>query len=135
MEYLISALDSFQPGWREKGYVEQFISIAKEIIIPSYPFLDARIENNKALFAKEWDQIVAALKEAHVFELFSPPEYGGKEASEQELYLMMELMGFASPGLGIPFLIRRKKVSIVTYLWVVHLLKMPEASPRQVWNL
>jgi hypothetical protein len=48
MENLVNILDSFQSGWRERKCVARFITILNELIIPSYSFLDARIENNKA---------------------------------------------------------------------------------------
>jgi alkylation response protein AidB-like acyl-CoA dehydrogenase len=113
MDNLVNIFDSFHPGWREKKYVNSFIAILKEWIIPTYSFLDTRIENNKAVFPKEWDQIISALKEANFFKLFVPPEYGGQKSSEQEIYFMMELFGYASPGLGIIFVSHGRAIDIV----------------------
>ena len=96
MDNLIRILDSFYPGWRERKYVDRFIAILKNRIIPTYPYLGSRIENNKAIFTEEWDQIISALKEAHFFNLFVPAEYGGQKSSDQEIYFMMELLGYAS---------------------------------------
>ncbi|HSB04267.1 MAG TPA: hypothetical protein VLK23_03665 [Thermodesulfobacteriota bacterium] len=53
MDNLIRILDSFYPGWRERKYVDSFIAIVKERIIPTYPYLGSRIENNKAIFPEE----------------------------------------------------------------------------------
>jgi alkylation response protein AidB-like acyl-CoA dehydrogenase len=113
MDNLISILDSFHPGWRERKYVDNFIAILKELIIPTYSFLDTKIENNRAIFPKEWDQIISALKEAHFFKLFVPPEYAGQKSSEQEIYFMMELLGYASPGLGIIFVSHGRAVDVL----------------------
>ena len=113
MENLVNIFDSFHPGWREKKYVNRFIAILKELILPTYSFLETRIENHQAVFPKEWDRIVSALKEAHFFKLFVPPEYGGEKTSEQEIYFMMELLGYASPGLGIIFVSHGRAVDIL----------------------
>jgi alkylation response protein AidB-like acyl-CoA dehydrogenase len=113
MDNLVKILDSFHPGWRERKYVDSFIAILKELVIPTYPFLDARIENNKAVFPGEWEQIVRALKDAHFFKLFVPVEYGGQKSSEQEIYLMMELLGYASPGLGIIFVSHGRAIDLI----------------------
>jgi alkylation response protein AidB-like acyl-CoA dehydrogenase len=83
------------------------------LILPTYSFLETRIENCQAVFPKEWDRILSALKEAHFFKLFVPPEYGGEKTSEQEIYFMMELLGYASPGLGIIFVSHGRAVDII----------------------
>ena len=113
MENLVNILDSFQSGWKERKYVARFTTILNELIIPSYSFLDARIENNKAIFPEEWSQIISALKEAHFFELFVPPEHGGTKSSEQEIYFIMELLGYASPGLGVIFVSHGRAIDVV----------------------
>ena len=73
MENLVNIFDSFHPGWREKTYVDRFIALLKELILPTYSFLETRIENSQAVFPKEWDRIISGLKEAHFFKLFVPP--------------------------------------------------------------
>ena len=67
MDALLNILDSFQSGWKEKKYVKDFFSILKEMIIPGYPFLESKIENHKAVFPKEWDQLMADFKGAQYF--------------------------------------------------------------------
>jgi alkylation response protein AidB-like acyl-CoA dehydrogenase len=113
MNNLLSILDSFQPGWKENQYVHDFKAILKEMVIPGYPFLEARIENQKAQFPKEWDTLIAALKEAHILELFVPRNYGGRKTSEKDIYCLMELFGYASPGLGIIFVSHGRAIDIV----------------------
>jgi alkylation response protein AidB-like acyl-CoA dehydrogenase len=113
MDNLINILDSFQPSWRERSYVDRFIQILRELVIPNYPFMEAKIENNKAIFPKEWNQIVSALKEAQIFKLFVPLEYGGHKRSEEDIYYLMELFGYASPGLGIIFVSHGRAMDIV----------------------
>jgi alkylation response protein AidB-like acyl-CoA dehydrogenase len=113
MDGLVNILDSFQTGWKEKKYVKDFFAILKEQIIPTYPFLDSKIENHKAVFPPAWDQIISALKEAHIFEQFVPVEYGGQKTFELDIYLMMELLGYASPGIGIIFVSHSRAIDIV----------------------
>ncbi len=115
MENLVKMLDSFQPGWRKKKTIDQFITILKEMVIPTYPFLEARIENNQAVFPDIWNQIISGLKETQFFRLFIPEEYGGQKSSEQEIYFMMELLGYASPGLGVIFVSHGRAVDLILH--------------------
>lgn len=113
MENLLSILDSFQPGWKKKAYVGDLIAILKEMVIPNYSLLETRIEDNKAIFPKEWDQIVSAFREAHIFDLLVPPEYGGRKSSEGDIYCLMELLGYTSPGIGIIFVSHGRAIDLV----------------------
>jgi len=113
MDNLVSILDSFQPGWRDKKYVDNLISVLKELIIPSYPFPEAKIENNQAVFSGPWPEIVSALEKAHIIELFVPPEYGGIKSSEEDIYYIMELLGYSSPAIGIMFVSHGRAVDII----------------------
>ncbi|MBM4305967.1 MAG: acyl-CoA dehydrogenase [Deltaproteobacteria bacterium] len=113
MDNLVKILNSFHPGWKERKYVDSFITILKEMVIPTYSFLDAKIENNRAVFPEEWSRILSALKEALFFKLFVPVEYGGQKSSEQEIYFMMELLGYASPGLGIIFVSHGRAIDVI----------------------
>ncbi|MGQ9648457.1 MAG: acyl-CoA dehydrogenase family protein [Thermodesulfobacteriota bacterium] len=113
MDNLVKILNSFNPGWKERKYVDRFISILKEMVIPSYSLLEARIENNRAVFPEEWSRIVSALKEAQFFKLFIPVEYGGQKTSEQEIYFAMELLGYASAGLGIIFVSHGRAIDLI----------------------
>lgn len=113
MDNLLNIFDSFHPGWSKRKYVEKFITILNEMVIPTYSFLEARVENNYAVFPEQWNQIVSALKEAKFFKLFVPVEYGGEKSFEQEIYFMMELLGYASPGLGIIFVSHGRAVDLI----------------------
>ena len=113
MDYLLNILTSFYPGWEKKKYVKNFLSLLKDWVIPTYNFLEVKIENNKAHFPKEWEEIVSGLKKAHIFKLFVPPEYGGEKTSEQEIYFIMELLGYASAGLGIIFVSHGRAIDII----------------------
>jgi len=113
MDTLLNILDSCRAGWKEKKYVKDFIAILREKVIPSYPLLESKIENHKAVFPKEWDQLISALKEANIFEQFVPLEYGGRKTSELDIYCLMELLGYASPGIGIIFVSHGRAIDIV----------------------
>jgi alkylation response protein AidB-like acyl-CoA dehydrogenase len=113
MESFIGILDSFQPGWKEKPYVNDLVGVLKEMVIPTYPFLESKIEDNRAVFPEQWDQILFALKGAHIFDLFVPTEYGGQKTSEEDIYYIMELLGYSSPGLGIVFVSHGRAIDMV----------------------
>ncbi len=113
MDNLLSILDSFKPGWKEKKEVKDFLAILEELIIPSYPNLETTIEDHKAVFPPEWDQITSGFKEARIFERFVPPKYGGQKISESDIYCLMELLGYASPAIGIIFVSHGRAIDIV----------------------
>lgn len=113
MDSLLNILDSYQTGLKEKKFVKDFYAILEEMVIPYYPSLEAKIEDHKAVFPKEWDQLISALKGAHIFEQFVPLEYGGKKTSELDIYCLMELLGYASPGIGIIFVSHGRAIDIV----------------------
>jgi alkylation response protein AidB-like acyl-CoA dehydrogenase len=113
MDALLNILDSCHAGWKKKKYVKDFIAILKEIVIPSYPLLESKIENHKAVFPKEWDQLISALKKANFFSQFIPVKYGGRKTSELDTYCLMELLGYASPGIGIIFVSNGRAIDII----------------------
>jgi len=113
MDNLVSVLDSFHNGWRNKAYVKDLITILKDLVIPTYPSMGVKIKDNKALFPAEWEQILSALRTSRIFDLFVPSQYGGRKASEQDIYLMMELFGYASPGIGVIFVSHGRAVDII----------------------
>jgi len=109
----LNILGSFNPGWKGKKWVDDFVCLLKETAIPAYSFLNVKIENNQAIFSREWPQIVTALKDVGIFKLFVPSEYGGLKASEEDIYLIMELLGYASPGMGVIFVSHGRAVDII----------------------
>lgn len=113
MDALLNVLDSYRNGWKEKKYVQDFAAILKETVIPSYPYLICRIENQKAVFPEIWEKLFAGLKQAGIFQQFVPPEYGGRKTSEMDIYCLMELLGYASPGLGIILVSHSRAIDIV----------------------
>ncbi|MFC1822679.1 acyl-CoA dehydrogenase family protein [Thermodesulfobacteriota bacterium] len=113
MNNLLKILDSFQAGWTQRDYVHDFAAILKEHVIPTYGFLRPKIESNRAVFPEEWDSILSALKGSRIFELFIPSEYGGQRIPEQDIYLLHELLGYASPGMGIMFVSHGRAVDII----------------------
>ena len=113
MDQLMNILGSFNPDWKRTTWVEDFVSLLKKTIIPSYSFLHVKIEDDQAVFSAEWSQIVAALKGMGLFRLFVPPAYGGIRGSEEDIYLIMELLGYASPGMGVIFVSHGRAVDII----------------------
>ncbi len=113
MDNLLSILDSFKPGWKGKQGLDDFLAVLERLIIPTYAILGNRIENHKAVFPPEWDQIVAGFGKAHIFERFIPQEYGGQKGSETDIYGLMELLGYASPAIGIILVSHGRAIDIV----------------------
>ena len=113
MDNLVRILDSFHRGSTQKEHIKSLIRIIKELVVPSYPSLEARIENNRAVFSAGWKEIFSALKDARIFAHFVPPEYGGMKALEQDIYIMMELFGYGSPGLGVIFVSHGRAIDVI----------------------
>ena len=113
MEMLIDILDSFQSGWKKSEYLGDLVAILNDMVIPSYAVLDAKIQNNNAVMSKEWADIISAMKDAGILKLFIPPEHGGRKASEHEIYFLMELFGYSSPGMGVIFVSHGRAVDVV----------------------
>ncbi|MEW5726076.1 MAG: acyl-CoA dehydrogenase family protein, partial [Thermodesulfobacteriota bacterium] len=113
MDNLVGILDSFRPGWRQKEYVDNMVGILRDLVLPSYFSLEARIEGNRAVFTPDWDRILAAFKEAGILRLFVPTEYEGQKIPEEDLYYLMELLGYSSPGLGVMFVSHGRAVDII----------------------
>jgi alkylation response protein AidB-like acyl-CoA dehydrogenase len=114
MDALLNILDSYRNGWKEKKYVQDFAAILKETVIPSYPYLISRIENQRAVFPEIWEKLFSDLKQAGIFRQFVPIEYGGQKISEMDVYCLMELLGYASPGLGIILVSHSRAIDIVS---------------------
>jgi alkylation response protein AidB-like acyl-CoA dehydrogenase len=114
VDNLLSILDSFNPGWKETRWVRDFLPVLEERIVPTYGALESRIEGNKALFSPEWDRILSGFREARVLERFVPPQYGGQKSSESDIYCLMELLGYASPAIGIILVSHGRAIDIVS---------------------
>ncbi|MCU0579815.1 MAG: acyl-CoA dehydrogenase family protein [Desulfobacterota bacterium] len=114
MDNLLGILESFKPGWKEKKGVREFLTVLEERIIPSYAVLESRIENHRVLFPEEWDRIITGFREVRIFERFIPPDYGGEKVSESDIYCLMELLGYASPAIGIILVSHGRAIDIVS---------------------
>lgn len=113
MHNLMSILESFQPGWKQRKFASDLVDILEQKIMPSYPFLEARIEGDRAQFSVEWDGILSDLQQAGIIDLFVPTQYGGRKTSEADIYGLMELLGYASPGLGVIFVSHGRAVDVI----------------------
>lgn len=113
MDDLLNILNTFRPGWRDREYVDSMVAILKELVIPSYSAIESRIEDNQAFFSPEWDPILKALNESDILKLFVPAEHGGRKTSEEEIYCIMELFGYSSPGLGVMLVSHGRAVDIL----------------------
>jgi len=115
MKNLIGILDSFHNKGTDKGHIKNLVNIIRDQVVPTYPSLEATIEQNRARFTPGWDQIFSALKDARIFEHFVPARYGGKKSSEEDIYLMMELFGYGSPGIGVIFVSHSRAIDLILH--------------------
>ena len=115
MQNLIGILDSFHRKGTDKPHIKVLVNIIRDLVVPTYPSLEVSIEENRARFSPGWQEIFSALKEALIFEHFVPAQYGGKNSSEEEIYLMMELFGYGSPGLGVIFVSYGRAIDIILH--------------------
>ena len=76
MQNLIGILDSFHNKGTDKRHIKDLVNIIRDQVVPTYPSLEAGIEQNRARFTPGWDQIFFALKEARIFEHFVPMHGG-----------------------------------------------------------
>ena len=113
MNKLLNILGSFNPEWKGKKWVADFISIIRDSVVPSYPHLHASLKDNRAVFSEDWYRIINGFKDSAIFKLFVPEKYGGQGASEEDIYFMMELLGYASPGMGVIFASHGRAVDII----------------------
>lgn len=116
MDNLIRILRSFSEGEEDRTFTDNFVDLLKDKVMISvegmYEF-GLKFQNNKAIFPPPWESIYASLKEIGFFKRFVPVDYGGTGASEENIYFIMELLGYTCPSLGIIFVAHGRAVDLI----------------------
>ena len=94
MDNLIRILRSFSEGEQDKKFIESFVALLKDKVMNNVPTMyevGLKFKNSKVVFPPPWDSIYASLKEIGLFKRFVPVAYGGRKASEESIYFIMEI--------------------------------------------
>ncbi|MFB0520491.1 MAG: acyl-CoA dehydrogenase family protein [Desulfatiglandales bacterium] len=116
MDNLIRILRSFSEGEEDRTFTDNFVDLLKDKVMTSvegmYEF-GLKFQNSKAIFPPPWESIYGSLKEIGFFKRFVPVDYGGTGASEENIYFIMELLGYTCPSLGIIFVAHGRAVDLI----------------------
>ena len=116
MDNLIRILRSFSEGEEDKTFIDNFVDLLKGKVMTSVERmyeLGLKFQDNKVVFPPPWESIYASLREIRFFKRFVPVNYGGSGASEENIYFIMELLGYTCPSLGIIFVAHGRAVDII----------------------
>ena len=116
MDNLIKILRSFLGGGEDKAFTENFIDLLKERVMPNLQAMyevGIKFENDTVIFPPPWESIYEGLRQIGFFRVFVPVEYGGSRTSEENIYFIMELLGYTCPSLGVIFVAHSRAVDLV----------------------
>jgi alkylation response protein AidB-like acyl-CoA dehydrogenase len=116
VDNFIKILRSFHEGGEDKAFTENFIDLLKERVMPGLlPMYEGGIKfrNNKVILPSPWKSIYDGLKQMGFFNVFVPVEYGGTRTSEENIYFIMELLGYTCPSLGIMFVAHSRAIDLI----------------------
>ncbi|UCD72285.1 MAG: acyl-CoA dehydrogenase family protein [Syntrophobacterales bacterium] len=116
MDNLIKILRSFLEGGEDKALTENFIDLLRERVMPNLETMyegGIKFENKRLIFPSPWESIYEGLRQIGFFSLFVPVEYGGSLTSEENIYFIMELLGYTCPSLGIIFVAHGRAVDLI----------------------
>ncbi|MBW2340301.1 MAG: acyl-CoA dehydrogenase family protein [Deltaproteobacteria bacterium] len=116
MDNLIRILRSFSEGEQDKKFIESFVALLKDKVLNNVQTMyeaGLKFKNRKVIFPPPWDSIYASLKEIGLFKRFVPVAYGGRRASEESIYFIMELFGYTCPSLGVMFVAHSRAVDLI----------------------
>jgi alkylation response protein AidB-like acyl-CoA dehydrogenase len=116
LDNFIKILRSFHEGGEDKAFTENFVALLKERVMPGLVTMyeaGIKFKNNRVIFPPPWKSIYEGLKRIGFFKLFVPLEYGGSMASEENIYFIMELLGYTCPSLGIVFVAHSRAIDLI----------------------
>jgi len=116
LDNLIRILRSFSEGEEDKTFTDSLIDLLRDKVMANVQSMYERglkFKNNKAIFPPPWESIYASLKEVGFFKRFVPVAYGGSKATEENIYFIMELLGYTCPSLGIIFVAHSRAVDLI----------------------
>ena len=116
MDNLIRILRSFSKGEEDKVFTENFVDILKAEVMNDVQKMyecGLTFRDNTVIFPPPWESIYASLKEIGFFKRFIPVSFGGNRTSEEIIYFIMELLGYACPSLGIIFVAHSRAIDLI----------------------
>lgn len=116
MHNLISVLRSFSEGKEDRVFIDRFVDLIKDTVLNNVQQMYEQgltFHNNRLILPHPWEIIYAGLKEIDFFKYFIPVEYGGKKTTEENLYFIMELLGYACPSIGIIFVAHSRAIDLI----------------------
>jgi alkylation response protein AidB-like acyl-CoA dehydrogenase len=116
LDNLIRTLRSFSEGEEDKTFTENFVDILKAKVMSDVQRmyeLGLIFKDNKVIFPPPWESIYASLKEIGFFKRFIPVNYGGNRTNEENIYFIMELLGYTCPSLGIIFVAHSRAIDLI----------------------
>jgi butyryl-CoA dehydrogenase len=116
LDNFIKILRSFHEGGEDKTFIEDFIDLLKELVIPNLQAMyegGIRFRRNKVMLPPPWKSIYEGLRQIGFFKHFIPVEYGGNRTSEESIYFIMELLGYTCPSLGVIFVAHSRAVDLL----------------------
>ena len=116
MDNLLKILRSFLEGGEDKAFTANFIDLLKKRVMPNLQTMyeaGVTFEKGKVILPRPWESIYEGLRKIGFFEVFIPAEYGGSKTSEENIYFIMELLGYTCPSLGIIFVAHSRAVDLI----------------------
>ncbi len=116
MDNLLKILRSFLEGGEDKAFTANFIDLLKKRVMPNLQTMyeaGIKFEKGRIILPRPWESIYEGLREIGFFKLFIPTEYGGSRTSEENIYFIMELLGYTCPSLGIIFVAHSRAVDLI----------------------
>ena len=116
MDNLIRILRSFSEGEEDRIFTENFVDLLNDKVMSNVQRmyeLGLKFQDNRVIFPPPWESIYASLKEIGFFKRFVPVKYGGSKTTEENIYFIMELLGYTCPSLGIIFVAHSRAVDLI----------------------
>ncbi|UCH06072.1 MAG: acyl-CoA dehydrogenase family protein [Deltaproteobacteria bacterium] len=116
MDHLIKILRSFSEHEEDRAFLDRFVELLKYKVMTSVQSMYAaglEFQNGKVIFPPPWESICSELIEIGLFKRFVPIEYGGGSKSEENIYTIMELLGYTCPSLGVIFVAHSRAVDLI----------------------
>jgi len=117
VDHLIKILRSFSEQEDDRAFLDRFVELLRYEVMPSVQSMYAAglgFDNGKVIFPPPWESIYSELVEVGLFKRFVPIEYGGGSTSEENIYTIMELLGYTCPSLGIIFVAHSRAVDLIS---------------------
>jgi butyryl-CoA dehydrogenase len=116
LDNLIRILRSFSEGEEDRIFTENFVDLLNDKVMSNVQRmyeLGLKFQDNRVIFPPPWESIYASLKEIGFFKRFVPVKYGGSKTTEENIYFIMELLGYTCPSLGIIFVAHSRAVDLI----------------------